>query len=543
MNDIFGNVWPYTGQVYEVPRERAEQIPLLRHVKGLSEIEYYMILGMINLSATSDENRTDQKSLKKYLQGNDRPLADATIKLKVISLFESGVFERYEVPRPKTRPAVVYKLRDIAELVQSDTLHQRESELTKPKPAFDGRTIIPEDAVLLEGNDDHEHAYSRKVNHIIMRRCSGDPTHLGKKIPIVLPGMGETVHVIQRTASGIPPMDGSQDRLQQVLLTMFKEHLAKFRTQRPDIDASQIENEWLIDMREVCRSMKLVPSSGNILVQAKKLYQLRYNTFEIHFDPDGQAAKAFNFLAADKLKAVYHDETENTLHSLTNERIDQYFLGRLEPIRDEIVWAENQKALEFGEEKSTKQHNTFSIDDKDLYYDATGRLFRFYRVSFHHLVFKECLNDALGQIHKQPPSILEEDRPIARHLVYLAQRIIGKFRDRPFEANWGDIAEEIQPLQDNQKLVFQGMEKVFKSELAKAGETWKPQAGETQVISLHGYLFETYVPGGKQRKRAKWKLKIARDVNHPYVGNSGPAAYAAQMASIKASLIARDSRK
>ena len=105
MNDIFGNVWPYTGQVYEVPRERAEQIPLLRHVKGLSEIEYYMILGMINLSATSDENRTDQKSLKKYLQGNDRPLADATIKLKVISLFESGVFERYEVPRPKTRPA------------------------------------------------------------------------------------------------------------------------------------------------------------------------------------------------------------------------------------------------------------------------------------------------------------------------------------------------------------------------------------------------------------------------------------------------------
>lgn len=526
--------WPWRGQIYEVPAPRLHQLPLLRNIPGLSEDELYFLMGIISLAAANADHRTDQTQLQAYLEANNRSLATATIKIRALTLHELGIFERYELPRPKTRPAAVFQLRDIAELLHSDKLLAREQSLNRPQPSFNGRTIVPaEDPnLLIEGSDEHKHAYSRKINHVILRRCSSDPAHLGRKIPIVLPGYKETVFVVQRVASGIPPMDGSEDRLQQALLTMFKEHLVKLRMQLPNLQMGDIKNEWLIDMREVCRSMKLRPSSGNIVVQAKRLYQLRYNTFEIHFDPEGAAAKALNLLKGDGMPEYYKDEQDGTLHKLTNDRMDQFFLSMLEPVRDDIIWSSNQQtlALEDKRQETKESFNASSIDDRDLIYDRSGRLYRFYRVSFHPLVFQECLDDALGQLHKQPPSLLEEERVVARLLVYLAQRVIGKSRERPFEATWRDIATEIQPLQSNQKLVFQQMEKVFRAQ----NSDWKP--GEDAGSALHGYIFETLVPAGKQRRRAQWKLRISRDTNHPYTGDTGPAAVARYLAEAKRSV-------
>lgn len=523
--------WPWNGQIYEVPQAREGQISLMRNIPGLTDDERYFLLGIVALTSSNPDRRTDQANLQAYLEANGRPLATATIKIRVLTLHEFGIFTRYELPRPKTRNAVVYQLADIAELMQSEKLLAREASFNRPAPTFNGRTIVPDEPhLLIEGSDDHKHAYSRKINHVILRRCSADPTHLGKKVPIVLPGYKETVFVTQRVASGIPPMDGTEDRLQQALLTMFKEHLIKFRVLHPDLQPSDIKNEWMLDMREVCRSMKLRPSSGNIVVQAKRLYQLRYNTFEIHFDPAGAAAKALNLLRNEGLPEFYKDEHEGTLHALSNDRIDQYFLSLLEPVRDEIVWSANQQALAL--EDKTKPSDTFngaSIDDRDLIYDRNGRLYRFYRVSFHPLVFQECLDDALGQLHKQPPSLLEEERVVARLLVYLAQRVIGKTRERPFEASWGDIATEVQPLQENQKLVFQQMEKVFKTE----NPAWNTGEDGSLIAALHGYHFETIIPPGKQRRRAQWKLKISRDQNHPYNGDTGPAAVARYLTEAK----------
>lgn len=523
--------WPWKGQIYEVLPERQAQIPLMRNIPGLTKDEIYFLMGIVSLASANPEHRTDQQQLQKYLEANSKPLAPATIKIKVLTLFELGLFERYEIPRLKTRPAVVFQLRDIAELLHSQKLLDRESSLNRPQPSFTSRTIIPDDpTVLIEGSDEHKHAYSRKINHVILRRCSSDPAHLGKKVPIILPGYKETVFVVQRVASGIPPMDGTEDRLQQALLTMFKEHLMKIRMLHPSLQTGNIKNEWLLDMREVCRSMKLKPSSGNITVQAKRLYQLRHNTFEIHFDPAGAAAKALNLLRGEGLPEYYKDEREGTLHSLTNDRMDQFFLSMLEPIRDEIVWSVNQQSLALEDKNKEERKDTFnasSIDDRDLTHDSTGKLYRFYRVSFHPLVYQECLDDALGQLHKQPPSLLEEERVVARLLVYLAQRVIGKTRERPFEASWQDIATEIQPLQDNQKLVFQGMEKVFKAE----NPDWS--TSEASKAALHGYIFETLIPPGKQRRRAQWKLRIWRDTNHSYTGDFGPSAVARFLSDAK----------
>lgn len=524
--------WPWSGQIYEVPEPRLEQLALMRNIPGLTEDERYFLLGIVSLAASNPERRTDQSKIQAYLNANNKPLAPATIKLRVLHLHDLGIFNRYEIPRPKTRNAVVFQLEDLAKLLQSEKLVAREATLNRPQAAFNGRTIVPDEPhLLLEGSDDHKHAYSRKINHVILRRCSADPTHLGKKIPIVLPGYKETVFVTQRVASGIPPMDGTEDRLQQALLTMFKEHLIKYRMLNPHLQPHDIKNEWLLDMREVCRSMKLRPSSGNIVVQAKRLYQLRYNTFEIHFDPAGAAAKALNLLRGEGLPEFFKDEREGTLHQLHNDRIDQYFLSLLEPVRDEIVWSADQQALALEDKSSQESVNPTSIDDRDLIYDRGGRLYRFYRVSFHPLVFQECLDDALGQLHKQPPSLLEEERVVARLLVYLAQRVIGKTRDRPFEASWGDIATELQPLQDNQKLVFQQMEKVFKAE----NPHWKPSDDESGGLeaNLHGYIFETIIPPGKQRRRRQWKLRISRDQNHPYNGDTGPAAVARYLADAR----------
>ena len=516
------NQWPWQGQVYEVPVERDSQLALIKNVPGIMDEEKYLIQGMIALSVSNEYRRTDQSSLKSYLEKNNRPASDTKIKTMVLTLHELGVFDRYEVPRAKYRPAVVFRLNDIGVLTFCEKLLQRDKELANPKLEREVSSIIPEKlGNILTGNDDRQHSYTRKANHIILRRCSSDPDFLGKKVPIPLEGMSETVQVVQRTASGIPPMDGSEDRIQQAILTMFKEDLMEFARKNPDVPVEEYKNMWTIDMRKCCRAMNLKPSSANIANHAPCLFQLRYNTFEIHFDPNGKAAQAFNLNDPDHRQHVQDAETQ-VIHQLSRDRIDQFFFSFLEPLRDDIVYSPDQKSLlptPDVQEIPIEQRST----DDELIRDAKGRLYRFYRVSFHPIIFKECLDDALGQMHKQPPSMLEEGNVIARLLTYLAQRIFTKSRTTPFEATWGDIVQEIRPL-DSQKSVFARIETVFKRELEKQDLQWDPHTSPT--INLHGYNFRVIVPKGKKRKKESWRMLMWRDRNHPYTGDEGPAAKA-----------------
>lgn len=519
----------WKGQIYHVPDERIDQLQLLRLVPGLTEDEVYFLNGIVALCMSNIQRRTDQQTLWEYLKKQGKQISYETVKARALSLHKAGVFERSTENRPRTRPYVIFTLRDISDLVTSDTLAARQTLIEQPDiERLDKKLIITDPNEYLPGNEDFRHAYSRKMNNVILRRCSGDPSHLGKSVAITLPGYNETVHVVQRTASGIPPMDGSEDRLQQALLTMFKEHLRAVRLANPSIT---LKNEWLIDMREVVKTMKLRPSSGNMAVQAKRLYQLRHNTFEIHFDPSGMAAKKLN-LTRGRLNELYEDKHDQVVRSLHREVIDQYFLSVLEPVRDEIVWSDNAGQMSLltqgeREERQLPEHALENTVEGARICDRNGRLYRFYRISFHPIIFEECIDDALGQIHKQPPSLLKEDRVIARLLVYLAQRIFGKSRNHPFEATWGEIALEIQPAKkDSLALVFKGMTKVFQDDYIPLNkeDKWNPKS--EPVVELHGYCFQTIIPPGLEKKRKSWKLRMWRYRDHEYTGDTGPAALA-----------------
>jgi len=510
------SVW--VGQVYEVPIERDTQLSLVPLIPGLKKNERYFLNGMLSLCLANNQRKTDQKKLSEYLKENNRKnSAYNTIKVYALRLYKLGLFDRYEEVRFRTRPTVIFKLKDIAEIIELESMRIREKENTPEKEIKRGtHTEILKDDILIEGNEHFKHAYSRKINHVILRRCSSDPKNLGKKISLYLPGYQETIQVIQRTASGIPPMNGSEDRLQQALLTMFAEHINKKGVEG-------ITNSWLLDMRQVCRTMKKNPSSGNIIIQSKKLYQLRYNTFEFHFKPNSEAATKLNLSPSpqQKLKELYRDEGE--MFELNSEHMDQYFLSKLEAVRDKVIYSDKQEILPLENTNETQEKEEVFSPESHLY-DHTGKLYRFYRVSFHDSVFRECLDMSLGQIHKQPPSLLEEDSVTARGLVYLAQRILGKSRNHPFESNWGDVATEIQPLK-SATLVHRAMERVFEQSYIKEhSQAWSPDP--SMPVNLHGYCFQTEIPPRFSRRKSMWTLRIWRDKNHGYTGNDGPAAQA-----------------
>lgn len=527
------------GQIYEIPEIRDVFLGLLRLIPGLTDDERYLLGAIIGIATSTADRLTDQFTVAEFIVLQGKKLSPSTVKVKILKLYELGLFTRREIKCTNRRPMVVFTLSDLNEMMTNPKLATRQQEISSQNLEPLKQSLINKDDMndeLLPGNDDFKHAYSRKINHVILRRCSSDPEHLGKRIPITLPGYAETVHVIQRTASGIPPMDGSEDRLQQALLTMFKEQIKKKKIESPHILLSEIKNSWLIDLREVCKSMKLKASTGNMSVQAKRLFQLRYNTFEILFNPGGTAAAQLN-LRENNEKELYLDHKEQTLHALHSERVDQYFLSKLEPVRDEIIWGNEQSELPLLEQSSKEPY--IASEPDEIIYDERGRLFRFYRISFHDRVFQECIDDALGQIHMQPPTLLEEERIIARLLVYLAQRIFGKSRTHPFEATWGEIAQEIQPLKEI-KLVFEGMQKVFSDDYVKLFEDdkWKPARVDQDdehrcVVALHGYCFETIIPKGLDKKRRQWRLRVWRDRYHDYTGDAGPAAKARALSAMQ----------
>lgn len=509
-----------SGLIFEVPSERAEQITLLRFLKGLKEEELFFIKGVVALCLSESNNRTSLKTLTEYFENQGKKNSFNTLKVKARNLAKLNIFSTTYEPRERKRPAAIYRLNDISKLLDQPSLSLE--PISSKKKGSRKKAVLYEQETHLLGNKNFPITYSRKINHIIMRRCTNDETFLGKKIAIHLPGYNETVQVIQRTASGIPPMDGSEDRLQQALLTMFKQNL-KHQTQ---LEGKQflttVQNSFLIDMREVCQSMQLKPSSGNIQVQAKKLYQLRFNTFEIHFDPEGIAAQSFNMLCkGDSKLEYYRNKEEKKTYQLFSDRLDQYFLKSLEPVRDQVISIHGeQKSLPFSEFKSKITDEDFK-SGKEYLYDHTGRLFRFYRISFHDLVFDECLDEALGQIYIQPPSLLQEDRIIARQLTYLAQRVFGKTRDNPFEITWKDLCTELQPWRVEPKPFYQALTKVYNEELSRIGEQFIPEAG--QKIMLHGYFFKTICSERMKRKRGQWRIRIWRDTAHPFTGDQNKA--------------------
>lgn len=524
------------GQVYRLDPEITYKLDAVSDLRGLTLEEKNLIVTIITLARGNPGSITDQREVADDLANSKskyRPLAFETIKSKILKLADLGLFSRSEAKRAKARPVVIYTLNNLRDALMSDALIARESELKPTKLIPLKQALADESEInLLPGRDDFKHAYSRKINHVILRRCSPDLEHLGKAVKIDLPGYGESVHVVQRTATGIPPMDGSEDRLQQALLTMFKEKVKKERIQNP---LAELKNSWVIDLRDVCKSMQLKPSTGNMAIQAKRLFQLRHNTFEIHFTSGGTAAAHLNLNG--KEREYYLDREESTVHALHSERVDQYFLAKLEPLRDEIVWGTGQAQLPLDvsaeKQKAADKRKIIDVSVEDLIYDDGGRLFRFYRISFHDIVFAECINDALGQIHMQPPTLLTEERLVARLLVYLAQRIFGKNRSNPFEATWGDIAEEIAPLR-NPKHIFEAMTRTFEQDYVPLSECdkWQPDCFETEdsrsrsVVGMHGYVYQTLTPRGAEKKRRNWILRIWRDKSHPYTGDSGPAAKA-----------------
>jgi hypothetical protein len=529
--------WPWVGLIFEVQPHRQKQIKLLGDIDGLSDDERYFLRAICFLSSDSGYNRCDQVGIESYLAENNKKSSLSLIKKRAREFHNLELFERYETPRPNNRPAVVYALADLTKVLASPSkaLLAKIEESEYETVLYGKRSLNVDDPLqFIEGQDVYPHSYTQKINHVVLRRCSRNPDYLGKKVALTLPGYGETVQVIQRTASGIPPMDGSEDRLQQALLTMFKEHIEKCKLQYPHLVKKDFKNEWILDLRQACKTMRIQPSNANIKNQAKKLYQIRHNSFEIFFNPDGKAAKQLNLinsLGEAIIPELYADE--HTLHRLEQEQADQQFLSKLEPLIDEVVWSDLEQP-DVNPKREKRDFNLLKEGDiedfelDDLVTDANGSPYRFYRLSFFEKVYDECLDDALGQINKNPPSLLNEDRKTARLLAYLAQRICNKSRSyNPFMISWGSLAHEIQPVEETQKNVFQSLERIFKTEYKAPGNSeveWSP-SGDC-IVNLHGFCFKTTIPNGKSRKRASWQLMMWRDPKDSYTGDNGPAAMA-----------------
>lgn len=530
----------YSGYLFRVDPNRDYLIKLIPHLSGLREPERYYLSMLIALCQSSQNRIIDQALMLENLKRSGKKAALTTLNARALTLLRLGILERYEIPRPRSRTAVLFNFADIATLLHNRQLTSRQSQIDHKLERLTPELQLKDPNQLLDIDENIRTAFSRKVTHIILRRCTKNPDALGKKIAIHLPGYGESVGVIQRTSSGIPAMDGSEDVTQQAILTQFKLHLAKLKTHIP-FDIQDVKNEWIVDLRLICRAQNLKPSSGNMLTLAKRLYQLRYNTFEIFFNPNGRIHKQFNFQRNGDTDADYYlDEVDNTLHRLNSDRYDQYFLSKLEPVRDEIDYRGKQLDLlpDANDSDSIEDSLDFEADELDdsdfdvntLLRDENGRIYRFYRISFHDSVFKECIDDSLGQIHIQPPSMLSDSRPTARLLVYMANRILTKKRSIPFESTWQQVAEEIQPAAETLKNVFQNIEYIFRTQHKRVSKVaWTPET----PVKLHGYFFKTKIPPGKARKRAEWRMIMWRDPNDEFVGDNGPAATAAYLDFLK----------
>lgn len=538
------------GLIFELPEARDSQLNLLKLIPGLSAEERYFLMTLISLCQDSPHRLTDQEAISNSLEIAGRKKSPSVIKKRASKLFELGLFSKTMVSRPRKKAAAVYSLNDLAELHDSEKLAQREHELNPEKSPIQWRPElnIEDPNALIEGQASYQHSYTRKLNHTILRRCSSNPDLLGKKIPIPLIGYDETVGVTQRTLTGIPPMNGEEDQLQQALMTMFKEHLASMKKKLPDTDISTVENSWIIDMRQVCRAMKLAVSSGNIETQAKRLFVIRYNNFEIYFDPEGEAAQQLGLNEPADDRIHYLDEENQAIHKLSKDRIEHSFLTELEPAIDEVIWHASSSQLDLLNENDNSQtqrnskfsNSSFDEDTSlnDLVRDSDGRLYRFYRISFQSRIFKECIGEILGQIHKNPPSLLTESRRFARLLTNVSQRVLGKKRFTPFVQTWYEVAQETSPCEEKIANTFASMKSLFVKEF-NSEETktfykkylkrekptkWSPH--DDCFVCLHGYVYKTQVPDGMKAKRKGWKLIHMINPIHEYTGPKGPAAVA-----------------
>lgn len=490
----------FTGQIYELTDCPQHTMRCLAMLPGLRNNERDLLGAIITLCGNTSDARCDEADVATHFKKTTIKMSTANIKHKVVELERLNIFSRYTVPRPRTRPAIVYKLNDLDMLATSEELVRREREISsRNKPVK--RSIVPKTENVLKA-EKFEHAYSRKLTQIILRRCSSDPDHLGKRLTVPVPGFEERVEVTQRVATGIPAMDGSEDRLKQCLLTMFKEHVRELSAKHGAEYIKNLKNTWLLDMRAVCATLHLSPSSGNIIVQSKRLYQLRYNSFEIQFDPEGEIAQGFNLIIENYPKHHFSDY-DQSLYKIKQGRIDQQFLASLEPVESEFVWS-NQQSLPL----TVEERDVTERDWKSLIYDSTGSLYRFYQISFHPFVFEECVNDALGQLQKHPISLLLEERLCARLLTYLAERIFTETNIHSFEASWLEIANEIQPLKKSAQItnVFGQMLTIFKNTYEKStGNDF--DVNNSPKILLHGYNYEILIPNGATRRK-NWKLRI-----------------------------------
>ena len=109
MDAVADNIWPWTGQIYEVDMSQ-DELQLFHMVPGLSESERDLLLAIIQ-HANNDYHRTDQKTVKAHLDRRNKPCSDSLIKKNIKILSELGVFSHYTQSRPGRKPASIYSLR------------------------------------------------------------------------------------------------------------------------------------------------------------------------------------------------------------------------------------------------------------------------------------------------------------------------------------------------------------------------------------------------------------------------------------------------
>lgn len=540
------------GQQYLIPESHELSMGLIGEMPGLSKDERYLLRTIFALALKNPNRQTDEEAVANQISKASKRTAPITVRKKVLVLSQLGLFSRQEISVKGRRPIALFVLNDLMNLMDDPVLKEREHEVSENPIARIKHIVANEDdEAILQGSPQFPHSYSQKITNLILRRCSSDPDHLNVRVEIPMHGYEETLLVAQTAPAGAKPMDGSEDRLQQAILTMFKMFVKQAKILKPSLRPQEIENNFLLDMRQVCKTMKLRPSSANIEAQAKKLWQLYLNEFVFFFKKNSMAAKQLNLTSTPLSQFIVDSEAETEIQ-VEEQTARRRFLASVIPLSEVTsemrqgvlsLESQSQESRDFSEE-----HFMSKRDPNSDIYDNLGRLHRFYRIKFDDITFREVVEEGLRQIFMQPSSMLEEDRTIVRGLTYLSQRILRKNSNFVYQQTWGAIGLEIAKLrmEKEERYVFDQIQRFlsldFERSFANDGIStkWKPtREGQPEkeircITFAHGYCYEAFIPKGVVNRR-DWILKISRDRNNEITGDNGPAAKALALAAMSES--------
>jgi len=290
-----------SGSVYRVKRRHLGQIKIYSELECLSKTERTFLLGLLELCSSLEStlrpnnNAIDvtRNELQEWIKEKNIGSGNTILKKRSAALAEIGLFQKEKFQRPKCKPSDLFILQDATTVLDAPTkLKQFKDHRPYRQKLKEIKTqLIETDAQILDNSLPIRLARSERLwNGVFgscMRASRTDPRRIEPFTTIYRIG-SDQIKIITSSQSDSEICHVDDQRTIRAVITMVCIEIIERMDQ-----VKEIQNEFYIDIVDLCQIMGLDGSGANRDTVRDSLKRLYSTNFNIIIDSDSENGHRF----------------------------------------------------------------------------------------------------------------------------------------------------------------------------------------------------------------------------------------------------------